>query len=165
MVNQKAIIILLAVQTALLAYFAYAQIGLQKQISALKTIQAAPVVEPVRESEFQPGFVPTTETLTSRDIRRIIQEELAPIESMMDQGATTKYRPGKQVVSVDTPETQKIRADISAQISALSSAGTATQAEMAKLETNLAKLPAEHRAQALGELNRAINAGYINVRF
>ncbi len=96
-------------------------------------------------------------------IREIIRDEL---RAELRHASRAGQQAGSAAVEnpVDTAEMASRRELVSEQINYFTSVGRISDAEMQKLQLDIAKLDAAGRAEALAELSRALNSGRLEGR-
>lgn len=104
--------------------------------------------------------------LSENEIRVVIREELAPLNAALtdlerDSGAVRQSDP----VPLQSPQTDRIYQDVRDETRRLIAKGSASEAEMAALEYNIAQLPPAQRNAALSEISRAVSNGSLKARF
>ena len=91
-------------------------------------------------------------------LRQIIRDELsAHLDSRSGPGTQVSPMPASGLVDKD--EYERRREQVAEQLSYYTSVGNISNAEMQKLQTDIARLDAASRKEMLMELNRALNSG------
>ncbi len=91
-------------------------------------------------------------------LRQIIRDELsAQLDSRSGPG--TRAGPVPASALVDKDEYKRRREQVAEQLSYYTSVGNISNAEMQKLQTDIARLDPASRKEMLMELNRALNSG------
>ncbi len=165
---QKPILGLLALQAAILLFLVYRVFTLEAQLVDRAGHSKVPVtqLETIYADSVNADAGPLESGLSVGDVRRIFQEELAVLEQKIDDIPISKEKPSKpSVIPVDPRETARLEALVVSQINTLSTGLDVSATDIANLEQTISKLPSAERTKALGELNKAINAGRIKVRF
>ena len=91
-------------------------------------------------------------------LRQIIREELsAQLDSQPGPGTQASPVPASGLVDKD--EYKRRREQVAEQLSYYTSVGSISNAEMQKLQTDIARLDPASRKEMMMELNRALNSG------
>jgi hypothetical protein len=154
---RSPLFILVGVQTALVAALFFRTSDLEKSVDA--AIAAAPsradLANPVATAyPFSPS------SLTEGEIRAILRDEFVALKAALADGAVAAPSPAPE----RTAQTDRAFTDVQQQMRRLIAKGTASEAEMAALEMQIAELPAEQRRQALSQLSRAVSNGSLKAR-
>jgi hypothetical protein len=166
---KKPIIIILALQTALLLFVSYRVILLESR--ALSSVAAADIAPSSANANTPPTITTprfrSEEFVRRDDIRAVVREEMDAVADKII-AAMDERPPAAQPVSapvMDPRELVGLKAAISGQISSFYGQGIITPTQLGALEQSISRLPPHERIKALGELNRAINNGQIEARF
>lgn len=139
-------------QTILVSVLLFKISDLDKRLAAAsvapQTVAAAPVTAAAPAG------------LTAGDIRAILREELASLETERSDSAPPPAVPSPPRAA----ETDRAYLDVQQETRRLIAKGAASEAEMAALELQIAELPAEQRRQALSALSRALSNGTLKAR-
>lgn len=123
-----------------------------------------------RPSSSAPAAVPpasvgatsgATSTISEGQLRSIVREELARLESNAQGNASSSLEAQPRSQSADVHQ----REAVAQQIEAYRGAGAITDAQMQELQTDIAQLDAASRKQMMSKLIRALNSGEIKGRF
>lgn len=153
---KSPIFVLVGVQTVLIAALLYKTSSLEDRMDAVAS-PAAPA------GDIRPAVVSApaaTSSITAGDVRAILREELAALKSAPVESASAPPPSPPR-----TAETDRAYLDVQQATRRLIAKGSASEAEMAALEMQIAELPAEQRRQALSAISRAISNGSLDARF
>ncbi len=153
---RSPLFILVGVQTILVAALLFKTSALERRIDT-----AAGEVAPASESRPVAAAAPAiSSSITVGDVRAILREELAALKPALAEGA-----PAPDPSPPRTAQTDRAYLDVQQSTRRLIAKGSATEAEMAALEMQIADLPAEQRRQALSAISRAVSNGTLDARF
>jgi hypothetical protein len=153
---KSPIFILVGVQTVLIAALLFKISSLETRMDAIAS-PAAPAGDIRPAAAAAPA---TTSSITAGDVRAILREELAVLKPELSERAVAPP-PSPQ----RTAETDRAYLDVQQATRRLIAKGSASEAEMAALEMQIAELPAAQRRQALSAISRAISNGTLDARF
>ncbi|MCR9224713.1 MAG: hypothetical protein NXH70_11630 [Hyphomonas sp.] len=115
-----------------------------------------------------------SDDLRTREIfRQVVREELVEFEQKLeilisDQMAVrsaSEFPAGGKAMVSNPPENANLKAEVEGDIFAMISQGDTTPAEMAILQSKIARLPDSQRREALSEISRAMNDGRLAATF
>jgi hypothetical protein len=153
---KSPIFILVGVQTVLIAALLFKTSSLEASMDSIAS-PATPAGDIRPAAAAAPA---ATSSITAGDVRAILREELAALKPELAERATAPP-PSPQ----RTAETDRAYLDVQQATRRLIAKGSASEAEMAALEMQIAELPAEQRRQALSAISRAISNGSLDARF
>jgi|GEM_PF-5604116 len=167
LLSNKINLVILSVQTVLILILLVKFQSLDRTAHRLsQQMTTVPVTQGHADSMDKRPVFSTAPTIDYEVTRRIIREELTALAGTFAQIQNQNLESSTQAAKpVDPRETERLRAQITGQITALSGQGLVSQGDMLKLEASIAKLPPAARKEALADLNRAINSGQIKARF
>ena len=166
--------VLLALQTALLLFLGYRVMTLEARTGALaaKIVAEMAAGQSGTSAAMSTPYANTNVAPTSShaETRLIIREEFDALAEHLllaigEQSANTNWLGKPQARILNADEKTQMSATIKNTISDYSARGSASQSEMAALEIMIAKLPPRERIKAMGQLNKAMNNGQLNVKF
>ncbi|MFN3960998.1 MAG: hypothetical protein ACK4NP_13950 [Parvularculaceae bacterium] len=102
----------------------------------------------------------SSSSLIEGEIRAILRDEFAALKATLAEGSVAAPSPAPE----RTAQTDRAFTDVQQQMRRLIAKGSASEAEMAALEMQIAELPAEQRRQALSQLSRAVSNGSLKAR-
>ncbi len=152
---KSPIFILVGVQTVLIAALLFKTSSLEERMDAVAS-PAAPMADMRPAVAAAPA---ATSSITASDVRAILREELAALKPEFAERAVSPPPTPQR-----TAETDRAYLDVQQATRRLIAKGSATSAEMAALEMQIAELPAEQRRQALSAISRAISNGTLEAR-
>lgn len=157
--------VVLVVQSALLLFLGYRILILETRPAELVNSNSTPVT-------LQPHTTDTafSNSPTRAETRQIIREEMDALEGRLldaidEAGLAREVKPNQQTRRIGKNEVAQMNTAVENQINSFMSQGSASQAEMAKLEQMIARLPPGERIKAMGALNKAVNSGRLDVKF
>lgn len=107
-------------------------------------------------------------SLTSEDVRWIIQEELASFAEQHPVAAGQRMAQNKttrQKALENGEPLYALKADVQQELDYFIGRGDITQSEMTKLQIKIAKLPPSERGEMLSRLTKSLSAGEIDGQF
>lgn len=153
---RSPLFVLVCVQTIIVAALLLKMSDVEKRLGAVAASPAAVAdVRPVVAT----GPSGAT-SLTESDIRAILRDELSALASA-NAGAPA----APAAAPPRTAETDRVFLDVQQETRRLIAKGSASEIEMAALESRIAELPADQRRQALSAISRAVSNGTLKARF
>jgi len=157
---RSPLFILVGVQTVIVAALFLKTSDLERRLEAAAT---APVAE---ASVIAPTAFADSAALSGNDVRAIIRDELAPLRTALSDIENSRGAPAPQAASPQrSAQTDRLYTDVQQEMRRLIAKGAASETEMAALESRIAELPAEQRAQAFSQISRAVSNGSLKARF
>lgn len=154
---KSPLFILVGVQTILVAALLFKMSDVEKRLAG-----APSSPELVAEARPITSTSPAGASgLTESEIRAILRDELSSLTSALADRApaATPSSPPR------TAQSDRTFLDVQQETRRLIAKGSATEAELAALEMQIAELPAEQRRQALSAISRAVSNGTLDARF
>lgn len=153
---KSPLFILVGVQTILVAALLFKMADVEKRLAS-----APSSPELVAEARPITSTSPAGASgLTESEIRAILRDELSSLTSALaDRAPAPPSSPPR------TAQSDRAFLDVQQETRRLIAKGSATEAELAALEMQIAELPAEQRRQALSAISRAVSNGTLDARF
>jgi hypothetical protein len=154
---KSPLFILVGVQTVIVAALLFKMSDVEKRLAG-----AASLSEPVAEARPIASISPAGPAgLTESEIRAILRDELSTLTSALADRAPAAPPPSPP----RTAQSDRAFLDVQQETRRLIAKGSATEAELAALEMQIAELPVEQRRQALSAISRAVSNGTLDARF
>lgn len=165
---QKLTLIVSLAQTALLVWLALKLVGLQNdvdKISAFETqVDRSPHAMSTRPAP-QPSAFSGLEAAELRSILRSELDAFAVDVLSGEQKPATNTREISKAAETDPVELARLQAEVRGQLDLLHSGAVPTQAELARLEQNIARLPPGQREDAVKRMFNSVNQGKVDITF